>query len=602
MGAVDQLKLYAPCVYRPDDWVEVRCIRKKKVSKEWVQARDLLKPLARLDRQNRSGWNIYGGPNTRKDANLSGDENVLLCRCLFVDFDHIEAGDGMSPSDTVLAIIEDKGLPGPTLVVFSGHGVHCYWRLKEPLRPAEWRGIQERLNSHLGSDPTIKNPERIMRLRLMPNHKDLCFANRDIVYELGQIADALPALAKSEPAKPASAPRPDGYAQRKARAVLYAAKWPGCGEGHRNATAYRHSAQLLRDFMLYDVDAWEILREWNAGNTPPLPEEELRSAFQDAKKYGNRPEGSKAEGTAPPARAKAVTVQQEKAARPSDELNGLLQAQMEGRYTNVAWPWPILTDVGQFLTPGTRTLIVGGIGGSKSLLVLQGLAQWRTAGVSVAILELERKREFHLARILAQRSGCAAVTKCSWVQEHPDETQALFTEHRDTIDTLGVSIHTVPQQWYSAEACDWLQQRGDAGDKIIVIDPITSLARGREPWRDDDTFMARADKIASEYDAALIFVTHAKKGASHMPDLDSLAGSTAWARFADGVLWLEAHDRKVSAVSTCVGRDQHEHNRTIHLLKTRSGEGMGFRIAYDFSVPEGLILHELGTVVRKSKG
>ena len=57
------------------------------------------------------------------------------------------------------------GLPEPSLQVETGSkSVHTYWRLAEPLPPDQWRQVQARLIAHCGSDPSIKNPSRIMRL------------------------------------------------------------------------------------------------------------------------------------------------------------------------------------------------------------------------------------------------------------------------------------------------------------------------------------------------------------------------------------------------------------------------------------------------------
>jgi hypothetical protein len=112
---------------------------------------------------------------------------------------------------------------------------------------------------------------------------------------LSQIEPHLVEPAKP-PAKTEEAPvtaRPNEYAERKGRALLYAAKWGQCAEGKRNPAAYHHAADLLRDFDLPEADAWEIIRQWNDGNTPPLDEWELRQTFHDGLKYGKHEAGCK---------------------------------------------------------------------------------------------------------------------------------------------------------------------------------------------------------------------------------------------------------------------------------------------------------------------
>lgn len=165
MTTVEQVQVYAACVFEPRDIMEIRAITSGgRVRKFWRTAQDLPGLGPELEHLNRQGYNIYAGPNPRKGEGLSGDENVVVCRCLFTDFDKVEPGDGCGIWEFVEPRIEAAGLPMPTLVVFSGHGIHTYWRLSEPLEPDRWTGVQSRLIATLGSDPACKNLERVMRL------------------------------------------------------------------------------------------------------------------------------------------------------------------------------------------------------------------------------------------------------------------------------------------------------------------------------------------------------------------------------------------------------------------------------------------------------
>ena len=173
MTAEEQVQVYRDCVFEPEDIVEVRAIASEgRVRKFWRTAQDLPGLVPELERLNRQGFNIYAGPNARKGERLSGDENVALCRCLFGDFDKIEPGDGCGIWEFVEPRIEAAGLPMPTLAVFSGHGVHAYWRLTEPMEPTRWAELQSRLIATLQSDPACKNPERLMRLPGFLNVKE----------------------------------------------------------------------------------------------------------------------------------------------------------------------------------------------------------------------------------------------------------------------------------------------------------------------------------------------------------------------------------------------------------------------------------------------
>ena len=167
-------------LFEPKDIVEFRCIRGRDVVKRWTTADEMTKLANELTVLNSNGYNIYYGVNPRKESSMSGDANVQMARCLFCDFDHIEPGDGCGMFEFVYTDLFLAGLPEPALAVHSGHGIHIYWRLTEPVYDLSlWRSMQSQLNERLGADKTIKNPERIMQLpgflnvKRMP-HQD-CF-------------------------------------------------------------------------------------------------------------------------------------------------------------------------------------------------------------------------------------------------------------------------------------------------------------------------------------------------------------------------------------------------------------------------------------------
>lgn len=183
MNPMEQVQVYRDSVFEPGDIVEVRAIASGgHVRKFWRTARNLPDLVPDLESLNREGFNIYAGTNPRRAEGMSGDENVVVCRCLFADFDKIDPGDGCGIWEFVEPRIEATGLPMPTLVVFSGHGVHAYWRLSESLEPGRWAGLQSRLIVSLESDPACKNRERVMRLPGFKNVKKAPHADCFIMF------------------------------------------------------------------------------------------------------------------------------------------------------------------------------------------------------------------------------------------------------------------------------------------------------------------------------------------------------------------------------------------------------------------------------------
>lgn len=152
-----------PALYVPESIVEVRRVPRYRGEGEharstWHVAADLPAAYESLLDDNGDGWDIYFGVNPRPKVGARGDKCIAVAHTVFADFD-----------DTALAVALERitaaGLPAPTLIINSGHGIHVYWRLVETVTDlGEWARIQRRLIAALGSDPRIFNPERLMRL------------------------------------------------------------------------------------------------------------------------------------------------------------------------------------------------------------------------------------------------------------------------------------------------------------------------------------------------------------------------------------------------------------------------------------------------------
>ena len=626
MATIDQMEQYFACQFLIGDWLETRVIwpdrdAGRAVQKRWHRLGDfVLSDLAYLHELNREGWNIYIGANPRKAQGLSGDDNITACRSLFCDFDHVDASDGLSPGSVVSDWIDDHNMPPPTMLVNSGHGIHAYWRLKEAMKPDAWRQSQQQMIAWLQSDPAIHNPERIMRLPGTINTKSdphvpcfIVYCDPNVHYENEKMKKALPAVKIETPPPIPAQTRTTSILEARGRALLYAAKWGSVAEGQRNQIAFAHACQLRNDFLLEDRDAWEIICDWNRANTPPLPEQELRSAFESANTHAKRPQGNKLDapqrqrqGLASPAPPPQVIED-----GGPDSMVGLtkqVEDEISGRAANIVMTdFPIWSECAQCFVPDSRTVVAGGVGGSKSLLLLQILTDFARQGISVSVLELEKKREFHVRRLLAQHSGIADVTKPRWTREHPQAIRGLLVEHQDYLTQMGRVVHVPKARINVQQAIRWMQERAET-DRVICIDPVTILAKSNASWVDDERLINAADKIAATAGCSIIFVTHPAKGQGARPDIDSLAGGAAWGRFADAVVWLEAHDTKSGTIKLwdgCggfLGRTACSYNRTLHLLKTRSAEGQGWRLACTFEARSGLVMRELGLLWKQQKG
>lgn len=112
-------------------------------------------------------------------------ENWLAAKAFWCDVDCGEAkaeagigyatqGDGIEAVDTWCAA---NNLPLP-LVVNSGHGIHCYWPLTEPLEPAQWVQAAGTIKASMKDSGVLADPTRtadfssVLRPVGTHNHKD----------------------------------------------------------------------------------------------------------------------------------------------------------------------------------------------------------------------------------------------------------------------------------------------------------------------------------------------------------------------------------------------------------------------------------------------
>lgn len=269
-GTIEQVERFVKAVFERGDLVEVRVLPSGE--QRWIKAADLPSIVPELENRNRSGQNVYVGANPRNAPGTPGIKKkdctadrpcgacakcVALARCLFVDFDGISV-------DEALRRIDEAGLAWPTVIMESGHGVHFWWRLDEPLADLDgWTGQQKAVIGKISSDATIHDPPRIMRLPGFLNTKEQPFVPCEVVEaDPGRVyrVDEFP-----DPTE-AAAPATDN-GQTQVNEVLK--------EGNRNSTLMSLAGAMRRPGMTRA----EILPALRAVNRqrcqPPLDDREV---------------------------------------------------------------------------------------------------------------------------------------------------------------------------------------------------------------------------------------------------------------------------------------------------------------------------------------
>lgn len=474
------LTTYASCVLSPDDIIEVRCLRNgQKPQQIWCKARELPLYSAKLAKLNTDGWQIYVGANPRKLHGASGDKNVICARTIFADVDHTDA-------EVVRTSLKKKRLPPPTLMVSSGHGVHCYWRLADPIAPGLFRRLQHELADLLGSDSSVKNPERIMRLPGFLNLKDkakpapcrIVQVNPARVYERGTLRKIIPRTYQGvELRQWHQAPAlPTGEKTLK-RARAYLAGIPGAIQGSHGDDRTYKAACALRDFGLSEDEAFALmLHEYNPRCEPPWKRGALRQKVHNAYSYSKGQSGSK--------------VHQRFRIFGASDL--LTQSPLE---------WLV-----KGLIPKQTAIVIFGPSGDGKSFVTLDLAWSIAAGLDCfGQLPVTQGPVVYVGS--EGRTGLARRFH-AWVQHRKTNSKTLKDWHWTT-DRLDLCDHTAVEAFLS----DLSRALGRSRPVLIVFDTLAKCLVGRDESNAKDMGLAvdALRTIRERLDCATLVVHHTGK-------------------------------------------------------------------------------------------
>jgi hypothetical protein len=280
-----EVERFLAILFEPTDLVEIRTFHRdsntNQVRQFWRNVRVVEKLLPELHLLNQEGeHNIYIGANPRLREGGSSDD-VALARSLYADWDDVEA-------DAIDSLLSDSGLPIPTLVVHSGHGLHAYWRLVSPITDlGVFKAAQVKIIEKTKSDPKLKDPPRVMRLpgfiNLADPRKDeadghcrIVRADAGAMYELEQIVGKI----EAEPLR-APTPLPSNKQDRmqllSRNSVQFVAF--GAAEGERNAKLFATACDMAGCGWTYDDAISELYRPAVASG---LPEGEVEATVRSA--------------------------------------------------------------------------------------------------------------------------------------------------------------------------------------------------------------------------------------------------------------------------------------------------------------------------------
>jgi hypothetical protein len=279
--ALSQCEKFLSAIFDPADVIEFRSL--KPVTKRFAAIAKLAVLVAELQKLNAEGAQIYFGANPRKHSGGSTADGVALARCLYADF------DGGVTVEEAWSRIKAAGLPMPTVTIATGGGVHCWWRLDQPITDAKLHGrLLKGLAAALASDEAgTSGWPRIMRLPGFVNHKyehkpvaELVDVDASRAYSLGELTPATPGMSETTRA---FVERGSLSAAGGRREAMFAA---ACDLRDRGWTPEAAEAVLMPRMRQFDLSAEELAdcprQIHNAWTRPPRPVTGATSASSPA--------------------------------------------------------------------------------------------------------------------------------------------------------------------------------------------------------------------------------------------------------------------------------------------------------------------------------
>lgn len=450
-------------------------------------------PLAELDRllqflaEQAATQDCYFGVAARKDGSSGTLANCQTLGAIFADLDF-----KLTPEPEARRRLAEFPLP-PSLVVHSGHGLHPYWLLREPLDlatdEARARGLLEGLAAALAGDRSAAEPARVLRVPRTWNRKtpatpvrvevELCEPERR--YNPTELEEWLPAV-----------PEASGGNGFHAEASV------GVGDRHR------YLFRLSRSLKMRGLSPAAVLAAARVENAehcaPPLPEAEVErqveSAFDQADRPGFGPRPVTCETP------EAESTNEDPSQPPADEAPPGGWPLYDGAD---AWEFPATAELIDSVLPASGVVWWGGLPKRyKSLFALYcflGIACRRSVVAKKFLI-----RAFPKILYVSREDGGARL------RDRRDDILSAWTERPEP----GAIVFVIRPRLdlSNPEHVGWLRETCRSLDiTILVLDTWTALSPSADPLgtKDQAQLAAAVVKLCEDIGGLVVVVDHSRK-------------------------------------------------------------------------------------------
>jgi KaiC/GvpD/RAD55 family RecA-like ATPase len=613
----DFLKL-STLMWSSDDVIEIRPLPVDKGRRMWIPAKDIPHVIAELTRHNEDGANLYFGVLPRRSGG-GKKEDCLAGLAVWADID-----DGCSPRDAWLRA-KTNGLPEPSVVINSGHGTHLYWLLKDKVDPAAISSLVADISVVLGSDPSVKDVARIMRIPGFTNWKEPV-AKASLVYvgnarysfvDLRAVV-ALPPVVEAPITQGYVSVMSETYEAKFTRAEKYLASVPGTGRGGRTTTAYRLAATLVRDYRLADNDAIALLKEWDySANTPPIQGDkayaanELELIIKHAHSFGNKQYGSKEEPMQIKVKQPEAVIQTPASCK-VDGLFGEIDLQEQGKRNSIPIRWKHLQYLSRPLRPGSVVVVSGPIKVGKSFFLMNMAIDCQDAGVPWFYIPLEDDWNDFAFRVLACLESDYDMTDDD--VEGADRRRDALVKHGPALEAIMARVSENPRIGNKDASGNTVIPKVTFNtvlrfvrealkkSRVVFIDPLSQIeAEGERRHVEEESFIRTLLALAKDANSTIVLSSHTNKrpGNSQMAGLsaEDVQGSASITRLVHTVIILDGHEVIEKEIRTQAGvRMMQSFNRTLTIGAARNGSGTRMKMAFTQQAV-GPVFEEHGVLV-----
>ncbi len=265
----------------------------------------------------------------------------------------------------------------------------------------------------------------------------------------------------------------------------------------------------------------------------------------------------------------------------------------------------------KILMPGTYNIIAGTPGSSKTFLAQDFLLNCLGKNINCRLLPLESDHEFLALRFAAMLSksfdplltpdDCVDAEERAIAAVDSVENELNFIEPAVCINPL------IPDKSGNVANVDvdyminWMKFQFEKGVQVLIIDNMTMISFDpNNVYESQGEFIRKITGLVDQYKGIVILICHTTKRIEGKASLGDIAGTSLIGKLASTVLLLESHPEKYSQIHRADNSTvDASHNRTIHILKARNGQGDGMQIAFDFG-RNGANFEEIGFIKPKN--